>query len=174
MTRPRSCADLADERGLTLTEIVLAVAIIGIGLVGLAAVIPVSSYAMQEGGQLSTATFLAEQMIERARAAAWSADPPVDCLGLSAGDATPLPGAATCHGARTTQFPDEVAGVSGHPGYRRMVRVTGCEVAPGCAGVTADGMRRVTVTVRYTPLTPGGGQSPSPRAVQLEWLASRK
>lgn len=173
MTRPGSGADLVDERGLTLTEIVLAVAIIGIGLVGLAAVIPVSSYAMQEGGQLSTATFLAEQMIERARAAAWSADPPVDCLGLSAGDA-PLPGAATCHGTGTTQFPEEMAGVSGHPGYRRMVRVTGCEVAPGCAGVIADGMRRVTVTVRYTPLTPGGGQSADPRAVQLEWLVSRK
>jgi hypothetical protein len=55
-----------------------------------------------------------------------------------------------------------------------MVRVTGCQAAPGCAGVTGDGIRRVTVTVRYAPLTPGGGQSADARTVQLEWLASRK
>jgi len=167
-------AAIGDERGLTLAEIVVAVAIVGVGLVGLAVVIPVSSYGVQEGGQLSTATFLGEQMIERARAAAWSADPALDCLGVSAGDAAPRPSEATCHGAGTTQFPDETRGVPGHAAYERVVRVTGCEVAPGCAGVTGAGLRRVTVTVRYTPLAAGGGLAPSPRAVQLEWLASRK
>ena len=62
-----------DERGLTLAEILVALAVLGLGLVGLAVVIPVSSYGVQEGNQLSTAAFLAEQMVERTRAVAWTA-----------------------------------------------------------------------------------------------------
>jgi prepilin-type N-terminal cleavage/methylation domain-containing protein len=171
---PGRRAAALDQRGVTLVEIVVAVAIIGVGLVGLAVVIPVSSYGVQEGGQLSTATFLAEQMIERARAAAWSAAPALDCLGVSTEDAAPVPTEATCHGHRTTQFPDEAGGISSHAGYQRAVRVTTCETAPGCAGVIGAGLRRVMVTVTYTPLALGGGMAPGPRAVRLEWLASRK
>ena len=163
---------IVDERGLTLAEILVAVAVIGIGLVGVAVIIPVSTYGVQDGGQLSTATFLAEQMIERARAAAWT-DPAVDCLGVSSGDSAPQPSEAACQGVTATQFSDELDGVRGHPDYRRTVRVSGCEPA-ACAGVTGTGIRLVTVTVSYTPLTVGGGPSPNPRVVRLEWLASRK
>jgi prepilin-type N-terminal cleavage/methylation domain-containing protein len=167
-------AGLGDERGVTLTEIVVAVAIIGVGLIGLTVVIPVSSYGVQEGGQLSTATFLAEQLLERTRTTAWTADPAVDCLGVSTGDSAPLPTDASCHDSRTTRFPDETAGVTGHPGYQRAVRVTGCDAAPGCAGVIGDGLRRVVVTVRYTPVPVGGGRAPAARTVRLEWLVSRQ
>jgi len=91
---------LTDERGLTLAEILVALLVIGVGLVGIAVVVPVSSYGVQEGNQLSTATFLAEQMIERTRSVAWTAVPAIDCLGLSAGDTAPT---ATCGGP--TAFP---------------------------------------------------------------------
>jgi prepilin-type N-terminal cleavage/methylation domain-containing protein len=165
---------MAGERGVTLIEIVVAVAVIAIGLVGLTVVIPVSSAGVQEGGQLSTAAFLAEQMVERARAATWSAEPPVDCLGVSGGDAAPLPAEATCHGARTSSFPDEADGVQGHEGYRRTVRVAACTTASDCAGLTGDGLRRVVVTVHYSPPGLGAGAAPSPRVVRLEWLASRR
>ena len=107
MSLPRGQAALGEERGLTLAEILVALAVIGIGLVGLTAVLPVSASGVQEGAQHSTAPFLAEQMIERARAAAWSAEPPVDCLGVSIGDAAPRPAGATCHGAAASGFPDE-------------------------------------------------------------------
>jgi hypothetical protein len=127
---------------------------------------------VQEGVQRSTATFLAEQMIERARAAAWSAEPPVDCLGVSEGDAAPRPVEATCHGATASRFPDETRGVAGHPGYARTVRIEACDIAPGCAGVSGAGLRRVTVTVRYVPLA-GPGAAPAARTVRLEWLAAR-
>ena len=169
---------LTNERGLTLAEILVAVGVIGLGLVGLAVVIPVSSYGVQEGNQISTATFLAEQMVERARAATWTSSPAVDCLGVSNGNAPPEPNGATCVGApnpAATQFPDENTvgvGVSGYPQYRRTVRVASC--AGGCAGVSNAALRLVTVTVRYTPLTAAGGQSPTPKTVTLEWLVSQK
>jgi hypothetical protein len=157
-----------------LVEIAIAVAVLAVGLVGVTVVVPVSSAGVNEGAQLSTATFLAEQMIERARAAAWHAEPPVDCLGVSTGDAPPLPAEATCHDGRTTRFPDETSGVAGHPGFRRTVRVAACDSMPGCAGVVGAGLRRVTVTVGYTPLATGSGVAPADRAIQLEWLAWRR
>jgi prepilin-type N-terminal cleavage/methylation domain-containing protein len=172
VTRDRVPVQDLDERGLTLVEILLALAIIGVALVGLGIVIPVSSYGVQDGHQLSTATFLAEQMIERTRAATWTADPGVDCLGVSSGDAAPAPAGATCQAAAAATFPDEAGGVRGYPQYRRTVRVTSCATAP-CAGVTTAGMRLVEVTVAYTPLTTGGVSS-SPRTVRLAWLVSQK
>jgi prepilin-type N-terminal cleavage/methylation domain-containing protein len=162
---------LTNERGLTLAEILVAVAIIGLGLVGLAVVIPVSSYGVQEGNQLSTATFLAEQMIERARAATWTSAPAVDCLGVGTA-AAPVPTGATCNGVATTQFPDE-ANVTGYTRYARVMRVTDCATTT-CAGVANPaGMRLVTVTVTYTPLT-AAGASPNPKTVRLEWLVAQK
>jgi prepilin-type N-terminal cleavage/methylation domain-containing protein len=171
---------LTNERGLTLAEILVAIAIIGLGLIGLAVVIPVSSYGVQEGNQLSTATFLAEQMIERARAAPWTSTPAVDCLGVSTvATPQPTPTGATCVGAAQptqTQFPDETTagvGVSGYRQYTRIVRVTDCATTP-CAGVTSGSMRLVTVTVTYTPLTSSGGQSTVPKTVRVEWLVAQK
>ena len=172
MIRGRQQALRLGEDGLTVVEILLAVAIIGVALGGLGIVVPVSSYAVQDGNQLSTATFLAEQMLERARAATWTAGPAVDCLGVSTGDAAPVPTGATCHDTAATPFPDE-AGVSGHPQYRRNVRVTSCAVTP-CAGVTSEGMRLVEVTVAYTPLAGAGSVSTSPKTVRLAWLVAQK
>jgi len=165
-------ARLRSEIGLTLAEILVALAVTGVALAGLAVAVPVSSYAVQDGHQLSTATFLAEQTIERARAAAWTDSPAVDCLGVSAGDAPPIPAGATCQGAASTRFPDETGGISGYPRYRRNVRVTSCAPTP-CAGATTTRLRRVVVTVAYTPLT-SAGVSPRPTAVRLEWLVAQK
>jgi len=170
---------IANESGLTLAEILIAVAILGVGLVGLASVIPGASSAVQQGNQLSTGTFLAEQMIERARAATWTATPPAsDCLGASAGNAAPVPTGATCITPQpaatttSTQFPDEAA-VAGYPAYRRVVRVTDCGATPCIAGATQAGMRLVTVTVSYRGLT-GAGVSPTDNNVTLNWLVARK
>jgi prepilin-type N-terminal cleavage/methylation domain-containing protein len=168
MRRP---AVLADERGLTLAEILVALAILGLGLVGLAVVIPVSSYGVQEGNQLSTATFLAEQMVERTRAVTWTATPATDCLGVSTANAAPVPTGATCNGAAGTQFPDEPF-VSGYPAYSRTVRVADCAAAP-CAGVTNAGLRLVTVTVTYRGLSAAGAAA-SDNTVAIQWLVARR
>ena len=136
----------SDERGLTLVEILIALVVISVGLVGIAIVVPVSSEAIQQGGQLSRATFLAEQTIEQARLATWTSAPAVDCLGVSGGDAPPAPTGAGCHGTTASRFLDEV---------------------------TDAALRLVTVVVTYR--TPGvAGQATSDKAVTLEWLVTQR
>ncbi len=73
---------VASQRGMTVAEVLIASAIIGTGLVALSAAIPLASYGLQEGSQLSTASFLATQRIEQVRNARWEAGPPLtDDLG---------------------------------------------------------------------------------------------
>lgn len=179
---------LRNERGLTLAEILVAVAIIGLGLVGLAVVVPISSYGVQEGNQLSTATFLAEQRIEQVRNATWTATGPVDCVGTSPGGATPTAAATsnTCtrssdgstgltacvSGGACTTYPDE-ATVTGFTGYGRTTRIIDCSAGAGCAGVVNAAMRTVRVTVTYRPLT-SSGVSPTTKTVTVDWLVSQR
>jgi type IV pilus assembly protein PilV len=160
---------LAGDAGLTLAEVLVALAVIGIGLVGLAIVIPVSTDGVAEAGQRSTATFLAEQGLERVRAAAWSAEPAIDCLGRSAGDTAPTLD-ASCPGPAAAGGIDE-ASVEGHPGYQRVVRISNCGTARACAGVLDDGLRHVEVTVRYGARRNDGLGS---RTVSLEALVARR
>lgn len=155
-----------DERGLSLAEILVAMFIITVGLIGLAAVIPVSTYAIQEGNQLSTATFLADQRLEQVRNALWTASPDTDCLGTGPSAAPAIPSGKTCSttgaAAGTTTFGDESnTAISGFAGYSRNVRIQDCGVT-ACGGVTDAGMRLVTVAVTYTPMSGAGGQQAGP------------
>lgn len=154
-------------------------AIIAVGLLGLLAVVPVAGYGVQEGNQLSTATFLAEQKLEEIRNAVWTSSPSpgTDCLGLGAGAA---PMSMTCTrnaptpcvaGAACTTFPDEPS-VPGHPAYGRTVRIDDCSVTP-CGGVTHPDLRLVTVSVSYTPLT-GTGVGTSPKTLQVRLLVAKR
>jgi prepilin-type N-terminal cleavage/methylation domain-containing protein len=163
---------VSGQDGLTLVEVLVALGIVGVALGALAIVVPVSSHGVQEGRQVSTATFLAEQMIERAQTAAWSDSPVIDCLGVSVGDTPPVPSGATCRGLTSTPFPDETVGIADHPQYRRRVRVTSCAAAP-CAGISTSAMRRVEVIVVYAPLL-SQATSPGDRAVRLERLVVQK
>jgi prepilin-type N-terminal cleavage/methylation domain-containing protein len=174
-----------NERGLTLAEILVAVAILGIGLVGLAVVVPIASYGVQEGSQLSTATFLAEQRLEQVRNAPWTSTPVNDCIGTGA-NAPAVPAGVTCTngtinlGAGATTFADEANVIWGNNanaaaatgGYGRTVRIADCS-PNACAGLTSDTMRRVTVAVTYRPLT-SSGASPSNKTVSVQWLVTRK
>jgi type II secretory pathway pseudopilin PulG len=169
-----------NERGLSLVEILIAAAMLAVGLAGLMTVVPVASYGVQEGNQLSTATFLAQQRIEQARRATWRSTgslPPVDCLGMSASaTAAPAPAGATCNGSTAATFPDEgpsLTPITGYPQYSRTVRITDCGAGAGCTGVVSDAMRLVTVTVTYRPMT-GAGLSSGDKTVRIEWVAARQ
>jgi prepilin-type N-terminal cleavage/methylation domain-containing protein len=176
---------IRDQRGLTLVEILAAVAILGIGLTALLGVIPISAYGIHEGGRLSTATFLAEQRLEEVKSASWtSALPGHDCLGVGE---TSAPASTTCTrltpapctaGHVCVTFPDE-PDVRGFAGYGRSVRVTDCGAAPGCgvapSAVIDANLRLVTVTVTYRPLTGvGAGGATGSRPMSLHLLVAKR
>lgn len=140
-----------------IAEILVALGIIGVGLTALSSAIPLASYGIQEGSQLSTATFLANQRMEQVRNATWQASPPADNLGLSTSRASaPVSGAATT-------FPDENPVAAPYAGYTRTVRITSCGVGAGCSGIVSAGLRQVTVSASYRPMT-GIGLSPATTA----------
>jgi hypothetical protein len=133
-----------------LAEVLVAVAVVAIGLSALISAIPVAGVAVSEGAKLSTATFLAGARLEEVRAAAWSAAPPVDRLGVSGAPLSPLPSGGT------TTFADEAVLPAPYAGYSRQVRVLDCGLPPGCGAVTSGRLRQVTVTVAYRPVTARG------------------
>ena len=172
---------ILDARGFTVVEILLATAVISVALVGVLAAVPVAMFGVQEGKQLSTATFLAEQRLEQVRNAAWTAAAGGDCLGISASvTVSPtIPVGATCNSgagvlnAGTVTFPDEsTTQINGFNGYSRTVRVTNCGVAPGCAGITDPTLRLVTATVTYTPSS-GRGGSPTQKSAVVTLMVAR-
>jgi prepilin-type N-terminal cleavage/methylation domain-containing protein len=172
---------VTNQRGMTLMEVIVAVAIIGIGLVALLSAIPISAYGIQEGNQLSTATFLANQRMEQVRNAVWTACPvlpavlPVDNLGVSViATAAPLSGVVTT-------FPDENplnnSLAAPYSTYSRQVRISdmlGPATCPGGVQTGTTGLRQVTVTVSYRPMT-GIGVAPgtSKSAITTMYIAQR-
>jgi len=144
---------VSDQAGMSLAEILIACVIVGVGLVGLLSAIPTAGYGIQEGRQLSTAAFLANQRIEQVRNAVWTQCPAVDTLGLSASAAVP-----PTRGGVTT-FPDEGPMAAPYTDYTRTVRITDAQAADPCVGGVGGpnvGLRQVVVTVSYRPSTATG------------------
>jgi Tfp pilus assembly protein PilV len=135
---------------MSLAEILVACVIIAVGLVGLLSAVPTASYGIQEGRQLSTATFLANQRLEQVRNAQWTQCPVADTLGVSASATAP-----PASGAATT-FPDESPMAAPYAGYTRTVRITQPQPADACGGGANVGLRQVTVTVSYRASTATG------------------
>jgi hypothetical protein len=160
---------------MTVAELLAAVAVIGVGLVALGMTIPLAGYGIQEGNQLSTATFLASQRLEQVRNARWEAPncglgtATVDELGVS-----PSPTEAPASGGTTT-FPEETPVAAPYADYTRTVRIVDLETATDCDAVERADLRQVTVTVAYRPLT-GMGQAPAgttKSAVLTMYIAKR-
>jgi type II secretory pathway pseudopilin PulG len=166
----RHLASLRNEHGLTLAEILIATAVLALGLAALMSVVPVASYGVQDGNQTSTATFLAQQRLEQVRNATW--DAATDCVGLSpSATSPPAPSPAGTCGTTIVTYADE-ATVPGFTQYARTVRISDCGVSP-CGGTTSPAMRLVTVTVTYRPISAAGGSS-SDTTVTLEWLVAQR
>jgi hypothetical protein len=139
-------------------------------------VIPVSTYSLKEGNQVTTATFLAAQKAEEARNAPWTASPANDCLGVGPTVAPTVPAGGSCTNGTLTipsggvTFAEE-APVTGSPDYSRNVRVTACTA--GCAGITDASVRMVTVNVTYRPLT-ANGVSATTKTLSLTVLKTQR
>lgn len=167
-------ARLSNQRGITVAEVLIAAALLGLGLAAVMSVVPVASYGVQDGNQTSQATFLAQQRLEQVRNATWTAT--VDCVGLSA-NATSAPvatPAGSC-GATVTTFADE-ATLPGFGQYSRTVRSVDCGVAgnaAACGTITSAALRLVTVAVTYRPISAAGGSNAN-TSVTLEWLVAQR
>jgi type II secretory pathway pseudopilin PulG len=175
---------LRNEAGFTLPEVLLAAMIIIIAFVTLLSVIPYSSASVQSGNQLSTATFLANQKLEEAKNVPWGTAPSNDCLGLSANaNAAPaVPAGQTCTlgatviaaGAALPWAADQNStAITNFNGYSRNVRITNCGVAPGCTGITDAGMRLVTVSVTFQPMTTSSTAA-STKTVSVSMVVSQR
>jgi prepilin-type N-terminal cleavage/methylation domain-containing protein len=138
------------EAGFTLAEILVACAIISVGLVAVATGFGFGVDGVEAGRQQSTAVFLAEQQIEQAKALAMKQTGLVQLV-----IGTDLPAAET-YGM--------IAGAP--PSYRRTTAVT-TVTAGGFNGKTVD------VVVFYRPVT-GRGVLTTERSVSLSiFLAAR-
>ncbi|HSE04253.1 MAG TPA: hypothetical protein VLK35_08905 [Methylomirabilota bacterium] len=155
---------------MTLAEVLVALPIITIGLLALLSTIPLSTYAIQDGSQTSTATFLANQRLDQVRNAQWSAlcqtDPTTGHIIAGAGTVTDKLGVSASSTVAPTDpsaavtFADESPMAAPYTRYSRQVRITDAiAAAPVCdaaGNMSGTGMRMVTVVVTYNPQSATG------------------
>jgi len=109
-----------DARGFTLVELLVAVALIMIGLVAMMQLFPLGTQGMDTGRKQSTAVFLGEQKMEQIKA--WA-------LGTGANQGfTTVTAAGTCRtaGPCADDNPNfnSVNIIAGYPEYSRLVIIT--------------------------------------------------
>ena len=137
------------ERGLTLAEVLPALALLSIGLVAMISLLPPAGFSLHEGEHRSRATFLAAERLEQIRHAVGRSDPETDPLREA-----------------TASFPDEPALAAPNAAFSRSFRILDCGLPPGCAGVQSPGLRQVLVAVGY-PGGAAGAVAPQRGAVVL-------
>jgi type II secretory pathway pseudopilin PulG len=154
-----------NDAGMSLAEVLVAAAIIVVGLVALIGAMPLGTSQVGEANLKTTATFLAEQRLEQIKNAKWTTVPVVDNLGGGGSNGAAAVGQWPDEGYGTIAFPGANCGASDRSGgcrFRRQVRITDCSVV-SCAGIatgtaTVNTLRQVTVVVFFQPLA-GTGMS---------------
>jgi Tfp pilus assembly protein PilV len=140
---------IADARGMTVVEVLVAVVIITVGLVAIATGMQVATAGVATGEQHTTAAFLAEQRLEDIKAFALSTDGSQGWANLTSARFA----SAEAYGSIAT-----------HPTYRRTTAIT----TP--AGSTTQ--KVVTVSVSWVPV--GVASTNAERTVTVSaLLASR-
>ena len=143
----------SQQDGFTVAELLAAVFVISLGLVAVGAGFATAIQGVETSRQQTTATFLAEQVLEQVHAAALGSSL-VACMGFA--NVTPACFPAQAYGA-----------IASAPGYRSTVTIT--DYADG-AGVIQR--KRVDVEVFYVPIVAWGVQSAAERSVRLSTLVA--
>ena len=142
-----------EESGFTLVEILVAVAILMIGLVAVMQWFPLGTAGVESGRRQSTGVFLAEQKIEQIKAWALSTCTGPPGCAVQQGFATVIKPGGTCANAGNPCADDAFNAIPGYPEYQRTVTIN-----LGPTGTT----RLVRVQVQYRRVTGGavlaGGQ----------------
>jgi len=164
-----------DDSGMTVAEVIVALAIIAVGLVALISAMPRSTSLIGESNLKTTGTFLAQQRLEQLKNAAWTASTP--CPGATAPACDALGGAGSAGDAAVGAWPDETP-VASYPRFQRQVRICDCSVAAcnvPCGIVATNQVRRVVVAVSFSRMT-GTGQlsSATPETVTLVTLVAQR
>jgi type II secretory pathway pseudopilin PulG len=166
---------LRDTAGMTVAEVVIALAVITVGLLALVSTMPLSTSAIAGSNLKTTAAFLAQQRLEQIKNAQWDAG--VDTLhgAGSNGDAAVDPWLD--EGYNTIVIASGPSNAN-YPRFRRAVRIADCSVV-SCSGiptgtVSANTLRQVTVTVSFRPLTGPGTVSAGEESVQVVTLITRR
>ena len=144
-----------EERGLTLAEVLPALALLSLGLVAMITLLGPAASSIHEGGHRSRAIFLASQRLEQIR----------HMVGRSEIDADPLREAGA--------FPDEPDLSAPHAAFSRSVRILDCGLPPGCSSIQSPGMRQVSVTVGYPGAMAGAGAAHRGIVVLTTYIGSR-
>ena len=183
-TTDRLTRAFREHRGMTVAEVIVALSIITVGLLGLMAAMPLSTSNVTESNLKTTAAFLAQQRLEQIKNAQWTSS--TDTLG----------GANSNGFEAVAQWPDEPDDSIAFPGgpncgptdpsgscrFRRQVRIRDCSVVQVVSQINPPSnncpasatIRQVTTTVFFTPIT-GPGTLLNPESfVQVTTLITRR
>jgi Tfp pilus assembly protein PilV len=155
---------------MTVAEVILALFVITVGLLGLLAAMPLSLSQIAEANLKTTAAFLAQQRLEQIKNAQWTTV--ADTVGGGGSDGT----AAVAVAGFPDRWPDEAV-VASYPQFQRRVRIRDCSVA--ACGIALDPslatLRQVTVAVSFARMTGLGMlDSATPESVQLVTYVARQ
>ena len=139
-----------DERGFTLAEVLLATAIILVGLVAVATGFQFATSGVATGRGETVAVFLAEQRLEQLKTTAMT-----DYDAIAAGTTTEYCLASNI-GATSSNC--QGTAITDAPAYTRVTTVT---INPGGTGCTGAPLicKRIRVNVTYRPVTTSGDAS---------------
>lgn len=147
---------LSGERGLTLAEILPAVALLSLGLIAMISLLPPAASGIREGEHRSRAIFLASQRLEHVRHRVGRSGPDTDPLAMV-----------------STAFPDEPMLAAPDAAFSRTVRVVDCGQSQGCSGVQSPGLRQVSVTVGYPGSASEGAAAAHGAVILTTYIGSR-
>jgi prepilin-type N-terminal cleavage/methylation domain-containing protein len=150
---------IANERGLTLIELMVAVFIITVGLVAVATGMQIATAGVTEGQQMSTATFLAEQRLEDIKSFALSTG---STQGWSNVNSTNFP-ATEAYGTITANTGTGNGGGTSYAAYRRTTTINN----------STSTTKTVTVEVFFVPVSVSSTTNAERSVIVTTVVASR-